>query len=481
MTMFSFSRHTLIAALVSAAAMLTNIGIASAQSDDMQALVERGRMVATGADCMACHTVPHKGKPFAGGYPIVSPLGTIYSTNITPSKTDGIGNYSEEDFSRAVRKGVRRDGGHLYPAMPYDAYAEMTDEDVHALYAYFMHGVEPVDDKPVDHTALPFPFNMRFSMAFWNLLYATKEPFKPDSSRSEMLNRGAYIAGALGHCASCHTPRGPLMGEDSTGYLAGGPVGPWYAPNITSDPVSGIGGWSNDELVQYFRTGHTDGKNQAAGGMAEAVQNSLQYLPETDLMALASYLKSVPAIRDPADKQPAHTFGTQKGDEASIRGAFAFNSHDSLKTGAELYSGYCASCHQPTGAGSEDQSYPSLFRNTATGSTQTANLVSTILYGVERETGGHEVLMPGFGKQSYVNALDDQQVVDISNYVLANFGNPEAHVTLTDVSTARSGGPVPLLAKAQPFILPAIIAGCILAVVIISGLFILRRRVSSVA
>jgi len=231
-------------------------------------------------------------------------------------------------------------------------------------------------------------------------------------------------------------------------------------------------------LVQYFRTGHADGKNQAAGGMAEAVQNSLQHLPESDLKALASYLKSVPAIHDPADKQPAHSFGKPDGDEASVRGAFAFNSHDSLKTGAELYSGYCASCHQPTGAGSEDQSYPSLFHNTATGSTETANLVSTILYGVERETGGHEVLMPGFGKQSYVNALDDQQIVDISNYVLNRFGNPDAHVTLADVGTARSGGPVPLLAKAQPFILPGIITGCVLALLLFSVVIIVKRRVS---
>ncbi|WP_132280642.1 cytochrome c [Neorhizobium sp. JUb45] len=453
----------------------------SATPNEMQTLIDRGKIVATGADCMACHTVPHKGKPFAGGYPIVSPLGTIYSTNITPSKTQGIGTYTEEDFSKAVRKGIRKDGGHLYPAMPYDAYAEMTDSDVHALYAYFMKGVAPVDDKPADLTSLPFPFNMRFSMAFWNMLYANKEPFKPDPSKSDELNRGAYVAGALGHCASCHTPRGPLMGEDSSGNLAGGPVGPWHAPNITSDPISGIGDWSNDELVQYFRTGHADGKNQAAGGMAEAVQNSLQYLPDTDLKALAAYLKSVPPIRDPADNQPAHGYGTPHSDEASIRGASPFNAHDSLKTGADLYAGYCASCHQPNGAGSENQAYPSLFHNTATGANQTANLISTILYGVERETGGNEVLMPAFGKQSFVQALTDQQIVDISNYVLEHYGISDAQVTLKDVAVARAGGPIPLLAKAQPFVLPVIVISILLVITATIFLILSKRRKTAAA
>lgn len=449
----------------------SEISLAQAASAN---LIEKGRMVATGADCMACHTVPRTGQPFAGGYGIVSPLGTIYSTNITPSKTAGIGNYSEADFSRAVRQGVRKDGGHLYPAMPYDAYAEITDEDISALYAYFMNGVKPVDAPPKDYTALPFPFNMRFSMAFWNLLYVNKTPFKPDPAKSEDINRGAYIAGALGHCASCHTPRGPLMGADSGANLAGGFVGPWYAPNITSDPVSGIGGWSEDELVQYFRTGHADGKNQAAGGMAEAVQNSLQFLPDSDLHALARYLKTVPAGRDPADKRPAHEFGPTESDEAKIRGMFASNEHNSLRNGAELYSGYCASCHQPDGAGSENQAYPSLFHNTATGAGEPANLVAAILYGVERTAGDHEVLMPSFGEKSYVNKLGDQQVADISNYVLTNFGNPEARVTPADVAVARKGGPVPLLAKAQPFILPLIGIGAVL-VVILFGLALLMR------
>lgn len=472
-----------IATMSLAAAISGGVSARAQDANDpaLKALIEQGRMVAVGADCMACHTLPHGGgEPFGGGYGIVSPLGTIFSTNITPSKTAGIGTYSEEDFSRAVRKGVRKDGAHLYPAMPYDAYAEMTDKDIHALYTYFKIGVKPVDTAAKHETALPFPFNIRFSMMFWNMLYATKQPYADDPTKSAEINRGAYIAGALGHCASCHTPRGLLMGADSGAFLAGGSVGPWYAPNITSDPISGIGGWSEDELVQYFRTGHANGKNQAAGGMAEAVENSLQHLPDSDLHALAKYLKTAPAIRNTGESKPAHEFdgkGTG-GDEASIRGLFASNAHDSLKSGAELYSGYCASCHQPDGAGSENQAYPSLFHNTVTGEAEPVNLVSAILYGVERKTADGDVLMPAFGKQSYVMPLTDQEVADISNYVLQSFGNPKAHVSLDDVETARAGGPVPLIAKVQPYMVPAIMLGLLVAGIVFCALclWVARRK-----
>ncbi|OBZ95859.1 cytochrome C [Pararhizobium polonicum] len=461
--------------LFAVSALVAGAGPANAQSSDMEALVEKGRGIATAADCMACHTVPHTGKPFSGGYPIVSPLGTIYSTNITPSRTSGIGNYTESDFDEAVRKGIRKDGAHLYPAMPYTSYAEITDDDMHALYAYFMNGVPPVDEPAANHTALPFPFNIRFSMAFWNLIYSTKAPFQPSPSQNEEINRGAYLAGALGHCSSCHSPRDILMGESASSFLAGGFVGPWYAPNITSDAVSGIGGWSEDELVQYFRTGHADGKNQAAGGMAEAVQNSLQHLPDTDLRALAAYIKSVPPIRDERDTRPAHQYGQAFRSEESIRGISASNEHDSLRNGRELYSGYCASCHQIDGAGSQNQAYPSLFHNTATGSSEPANLVSAILYGVDRETDGQQVLMPSFGERSYVNPLNDQQIVDISNYVLTSFGNPAVKVSLLDVARARAGGPVPFLASLQPYILPLVMVAMLLLLIVLAW-FVLRGR-----
>ncbi len=440
-----------------------------------QALIDRGRQLAIAADCMACHTAPKGGKPFAGGYAIDSPLGTIYATNITPSKAGGIGDYTEAEFARALRQGVRRDGSHLYPAMPYTSYTQLSDADTGALYAYFMHGVAPVDGAGAQ-TALPFPFNMRFSMAVWNLLFLDDKRFGPDASKSAEWNRGAYLAGALGHCSACHTPRNALMAERDSQAFAGGMVGPWYAPNITSDPVSGIGAWSEAELVQYLRTGRVEGKGQAAGGMAEAVTNSLQYLPPADLKALAVYLKATPPIRDAQDRgdKPAHAWGAAASAEATLRGAAPFNSTQRIRSGEALFSGYCASCHQANGAGSRNQAYPSLFHNTATGSPNPANLVAAILYGVDREVDGQHVLMPHFNAMSFVDPLSDEEIASVSNYVLGRYGNPAAQVSVNDVKVARAGGAKPLLAVVQPYILPAMLLGLLLLVVL--AVRVQRRR-----
>ena len=438
------------------------------------ALIERGRYLGIAADCTACHTVKG-GKPFAGGYSVESPLGTIYATNITPSKTAGIGNYTERQFARALREGIRADGAHLYPAMPYTAYTLMTDEDVHALYVYFMHGVEPVDAE-VAKTELPFPFNVRASMAAWNLLFLDNERFRPDPAASEQVNRGAYLANALAHCGTCHTPRNALMAERADRFLSGAQLGAWYAPNITSD-ASGIGRWSDADLVRYLRTGHAQGKGQAAGPMAEAVENSFQHLRPEDLQAMVAYLRTVPPVADAGGQAagPAFSRGRPASSEAELRGSFGPNERDSLKTGAALYSAHCASCHQPDGSGSANQRYPSLFHNTATGSPNPSNLVAVILYGVEREASGQYALMPRFDGKSYVSALSDEQIAAISNYVLAQYGNGDVKVSSRDVSTARHGGPRPLLAKVQPFIVWGMIAA-LLVIAALAAVVLSRRR-----
>ncbi len=467
------------------------------------ALVAKGKALAIAADCGACHTdTLNHGKPFAGGYPIPSPLGIIYATNITPSHGAGIGGYSEAEFARAIREGVRRDGARLYPAMPYTSYALLTDEDVHALYAYFMHGVAPVDrdappadqlarpqglaGKRVDAaglpvaptntvTRLPFPFNLRAAMIGWNWLFLPQERFKPDPARSAQVNRGDYLVNALEHCDACHTPRNALMGTDRSHAFGGAMVGSWYAPNISADPVSGIGGWSDAELVQYLKTGRAPGKAQAAGGMAEAVEHSLQYLPESDLEAIAAYLKSTRPVRDGADTLAAHGHGTAASLEPALRGLSGHNNPQPLADGAQLYSGFCASCHQPDGAGSANQAYPSLFHNTATGLANPANLVAAILYGVDRTVDGKQVLMPRFDGQSYVQALTDVQIATIANYVLQHYGNAAAAtVTAQDVAYARQGGKPPLLATLQPYIVPVLVLGAIAVLLVLVALW--RRR-----
>jgi mono/diheme cytochrome c family protein len=435
--------------------------------------LEQGRRLAVAGDCMACHTVPDSDKPFAGGYAINSPFGAIFSTNITPSKTAGVGLYSEQEFADAVRKGVRRDGSHLYPAMPYTSYVHMTDTDVSALYAYFMHGVAPVDVRAPE-TALAFPFNLRFSMIGWNLLFLDNPESPRAKGATPEIQRGEYLTNTLEHCGACHTPRNPLMAEIASKALSGGMVGPWFAPNITSDSISGIGGWSDADLIGYLRTGHANGKGQAGGGMAEAVQNSLQFLPENDLAAIVAYLKSTTPVRNPGETRPRYDYGKRMDSEAELRGKGTSTDHDSLHSGAALYSGYCSSCHQPGGGGSRNQAYPSLFNNSATGGENPANLIAAILYGVDRQEGQHHVLMPRFDNLSYVGSLDDQQIADIATYVLQSFGNSSQTVTAQAVAVARQGGEQPMLAVVQPYIVPAIIV-VLLLVAVLLALYLARR------
>ncbi|QIL83502.1 cytochrome c [Diaphorobacter sp. HDW4A] len=441
-------------------------------------LIERGRMVALAGDCAGCHTMPG-GKPFAGNYVMQSPLGAIVSTNITPSKQHGIGDYSEADLARALREGKRKDGARLYPAMPYDSYTLMTDEDMHALHAYLQHGV-PAVEQSAQVTQLPFPFNLRMSMLAWNALFLDAKRFTPDPKQSPEWNRGAYLTEALEHCAACHTPRNTLMAADKSRAFAGSQLGPWYAPNITSDPISGIGAWSVDELVQYLRTGRAEGKGQAAGGMAEAVENSLQFLPEADLRAMAVYLKTLPPIRDTEDANlstAAHAHGTAYSDEPSLRGSRPQDSVEAVTSGRALFSAYCASCHQASGSGTPDQAYPSLFHNTATGLGRPDNLIAAMLFGVQRNAGGKEVLMPRFDEKSYVDPLTNEQIAAIANHVLQHYGPATTGtVSAADVQHARQGGPQPALARLQPFIAPTLGVVALLTVLVLWWLIGRRRR-----
>ncbi|WKX27685.1 cytochrome c [Tatumella ptyseos] len=450
------------------------LAYAQAEQDNGAALIAQGEKVAIASDCQACHTAPGSKTAFSGGYAIASPMGAIYATNITPSP-QGIGGYSEAQFAKAIREGIRPDGAHLYPAMPYTSYHLMTDEDVHALYAYFMHGVKPVDQANTP-TKLPFPFNLRFSMGMWNAIFGNTDSYKVDQSKSAEWNRGNYLVNGLAHCDTCHTPRNFMMAEKHDQPLAGAPLGSWYAPNITSDPISGIGGWREDELVSYLKTGRAIGKNQAAGGMAEAIEHSLQYLPDSDLKAIAVYLKQTSPIRSEGETAAAYTYGKPVSVETEIRGDAPNNAYNALDSGAKLFSGNCASCHQPDGSGSQNQAYPSLFHNTATGMIRPDNLVSAILFGVRRTTKDHDVLMPAFSSPTYVDQLTDQQIADISNYVLHNYGNPSVTVKAGDVAWMRKGGHLPFLAAAQPYMVPGIAVGIVVVILLLIGLRLRRSR-----
>jgi mono/diheme cytochrome c family protein len=281
------------------------------------------------------------GKRLAGGLPIGSPLGTIYSTNITPSKQYGIGNYSLQQFSDALRRGIRGDGAHLYPAMPYASYALLTDRDVKALYAYFTKTVPSVDEPPAKTTSLPFPYNLRFSMAFWNALFVNAKPFTPDPSKSAEWNRGQYLAKGAAHCGECHTPRGFFMQQDRGREFAGAVLGSWYAPNITPDASAGIGAMSPDELFHYLKFGKVSGQAQAGGEMGLAVQLSFSKLSDEDLKAIVTYVRSVPAIGD-AEAKPKFAQGQSFTEVAKFRGVDGTSSDNALPGGvAELFAANC--------------------------------------------------------------------------------------------------------------------------------------------
>lgn len=448
-----------LSALTAFAAVAAMCETAHAADADNAALLKRGEYLATAGDCVACHTAP-KGKPFAGGLALATPLGNIISTNITPSKTQGIGNYTAKQFADAVRKGVRADGAHLYPAMPYTSYAQVSDDDMKALYVYFMQGVTPVDTAAAE-TALPFPFNIRLSMAAWNMLFLNSKPFEPDPSKSADWNRGAYLVRGLAHCSTCHSPRNQLMAEDTSRELSGGVVGTWYAPNITSDVNSGIGSWTEEDIATYLRTGHALNKAQAAGPMAEAVDNSLRHMNAADLQAMAVYLKSVPPIHAAADTQAADSWGNPVNALDDVRGV-AWPADANKLSGAQLYDGYCATCHQAKGEGASDGGLPSLFHNTALGHSNTNNLVMVMLEGVHRQADTPDVLMPGFAA-----LLSDQQIATLGNYLLKQYGNPSASVTEEQVKTLRAGGEpssLVLLARLGMGVVLIIVIGLVLLI-----------------
>ena len=238
-------------------------------------IIKRGEYLARAADCLVCHTAPG-GANYAGGLAFPLPFGTIYSTNITPDKDTGIGDYSDRDFIEAVQRGIRSDGAHLYPAMPFTSYTFMTDADALAIKAYLF-------SLPSVHAAnrsdsLVFPFNQRWAMGIWSLFFSENVRFAPDAAQSPQWNRGAYLAEALAHCGECHTPRNLAFALDNRKKFAGAPTAGWRAFNITSDKGSGVGGWLDDELFAYLSTGHASGRGTAAGPMGEAVDESFSGL-----------------------------------------------------------------------------------------------------------------------------------------------------------------------------------------------------------
>lgn len=441
---------------------------------------ERGRYVAIVADCAACHT--RKGaRENAGGVVFRLPGGQIVSPNITPSRASGIGEWSEAQFIRAVRLGIRPDGSRLTPAMPYASYASMTDADMHDLYAYYRSGVPPVDTVPGARTAIPFPFNMPGVLAIWNWLTVAGRPFTANPAATSAVERGRYLVTGPGHCGTCHSPRTSLFATDQTRHLAGAEIDGWFAPNLTSDPISGLGRWSDAELAAYLTNGTANGKAQAAGPMAEVVEHSLSKMSDSDISAIIAYLRTVPAIRSPGQSRPSWAVATampapwtaveQPAPPNSSPARLATDS----ASGAALYNDTCASCHGTDGEGSADGVYPSLVRNGAVGAEVPNNLVMAILHGVQRiGRDGRPIVMPGYSMTDgpVGSRFTDAQVAAIANHVAWRFGGRHEKLSAADVAQMRQGGRVPFLLRHA-----AAIAGFV-ATSIAASLFLAARAIA---
>jgi mono/diheme cytochrome c family protein len=386
-------------------------------------LLTRGEYLTRAADCAACHTAastpenslyPPNGKPFAGGLPFKLPFGTIYSTNITPDRETGIGSWSDDDFVRALHRGIAPGGRYLYPAFPYTSFTAMSRDDALAIKAYLF-------SLPPQHVAnkensLSFPFNQRWGMAFWNLAFLSNRRFAPDPAQSAAVNRGAYLATALGHCGQCHTPRNLAYGLESGREFAGDVLQGWHAYNVTSDKHFGVGDWSDAQLASFLSSAHAQGRGSAAGPMAEAVENSLQYLTSEDISALVAYLRTVAAQTGDYEVNAAPAPGAQEPQD---------------ELGRHVFEGACVNCHQYNGDGRQTV-YATLAGSRSVADPDGGNVIQIMLNGAKYRIKDQNVYMPPFGP-----GYSDAELAAVANYVIAHFGGKTGRVTPEAVAKGR--------------------------------------------
>lgn len=397
------------------------------QEDDstFQEKVSSGEYIARAADCAACHTVSGSA-PFTGGLKMMSPLGAIYSTNITPDKDTGIGDYSYDDFAKALRQGIAKDGHHLYPAMPYTAFSKINDTDMHALYSYMMTEVKPVHQANRKE-GIPWPLNMRWPLAVWNWAFHNNAVYQPEKAKSDEWNRGAYLVQGLTHCGTCHTPRGIAVQEKSLdqngkSYLTGGELNGWFNPDLTGNVKSGLGGWSKQDIVQFLKTGHTN-SSAAFGPMREAIEKSTQYLTESDLNAIATYLKSLPS----SDSAAKPTTGVDTTTAELIKGSVN-------QPGSLVYMNSCSGCHRIDGKGYA-KTFPTLAGNSAVLSDDPSSLINIVLYGGKTPVTKDSIT--GLTMPDFAWRLDDQQVADVVSFIRNSWGNQASKVKAEDVARLR--------------------------------------------
>ncbi len=392
------------AATVAGAALAGNTGQDFSQ-------IERGRYLAAAGDCAGCHTKPG-GKDFAGGLPVETPFGLVISPNITPDNETGIGLWTDDDFVRAMTQGIRRDGAHLFPAMPYVYYTKVSRDDVLAIRAYL--ATVPAVANGVKADQLPFPLSVRTDMAAWNKLYFTPGAFQPDPNKNAEWNRGAYLVEGLMHCGACHTPKNIAGGDENSERLQGYALQGWFAPDLTTDQRRGIGSWSADDLVAYLKTGHNR-FTAATGPMADVVTHSGSKMTDADLHAVAAYLKDQPA---PNEKSPPPVA----------------TSDPAMKAGAAIYADECSACHAAAGKGIA-KLFPALAGSASVQSTDPTSLIRVVLAGTQSvATSGAPTApsMPAFGQ-----TLDNREAAAVLTYIRNAWGNAATAVSADDVGKHR--------------------------------------------
>jgi mono/diheme cytochrome c family protein len=385
----------------------------------------RGAYVAVLGDCAFCHT-KGGGQPFAGGLKLSTPIGAVYSSNITPDPETGIGNYSLEDFVRVMRFGVRPDGARLYPAMPYTAYARATDQDLQDLLAYLQSRVAPVHEASRT-TDIPWPLNLRWPLALWNAEFHDPSRFKTDTSKDDQWNRGAYLVEGLAHCGTCHTPRGLFFEEkDVRGvtnlYLSGTKLDGGSPINLRGNEGDGLGRWSAGAIASLLQSGRNE-QSAVTGSMADVVRHSTQYMTEHDVAAIAAYLKSL----SPAPGERARFAANDTTTRTVMAGT-------ERSPGGRIYMDSCAACHRLSGGG-ESLTFPTLAGNSTVLNSDPSSLVAVILNGARipaTDATPTGLAMPGFGWR-----YDDIDIAALATFIRTSWGNDATPVSARQVSQLR--------------------------------------------
>lgn len=402
--------------------VVSMVSFSNASAETVPDQAKRGEYLATAGNCVSCHTSKN-GSPFAGGLPFETPFGKIYSTNITSDPDAGIGRWTLEEFTAAMRQGKRPNGDHLYPVFPYTSYTKVSDEDIAAIYAY-LKTVSPVKYTPPENE-LGFPFNQRWTLGLWKALFFKEGQYEPQPAQSAEWNRGAYLVEGLGHCGMCHTPRNFMGAPVNDLALAGGTyttrfegrLSSWSASNLTS-ATEGLAKWSVDDVTDYLKLGISS-RSGVFGPMNEVVVNSTRHLSREDVRAMAVYLKSLPAkSREATGGRPAD---------------------DVVRAGSLQYDIHCGSCHLPTGEGAADQG-PPLIGSPVVLDADPSSLINVTLFGAQTPHVAPSTEWEArrwIRMEPFENKLSDEQAAALLSFVRNAWGHEASAVTPEQVAAQR--------------------------------------------